>query len=201
MTVTKKATVGLGKAMYSLMNSDGSYGAVKELGDLSEVSVKHGMNTSSANAGDKTYLQTTEYSGSDVTFSIYNLAKEAQCDLYGHKMGSKGEIIKSSKDVVPYVAIMFEAHARTETEEVTDYSTLFKGQCQEPEFKGKSKEKGKTEFNVWQIAGTFQDLDDGKYCSTVSSDDADFDAKAWAEIWGKTVPIPEIKKVETTPAK
>jgi phi13 family phage major tail protein len=194
----KKANTGLGKIYYSVLDEKNEYGPVKEAGDLIEVTNKHSMSTSSANAADKTYLQTTEYGGTDVTFSLYNIADEAYCDLYGHKMGTKGEIIKSSTDVVPYVALMFEQHSRTESAEVTDYTTLFKGQCQEPEVKGKSKEKGKTEFQSKQISGTFQDLDDGKYCSTVSSDSADFDAKAWAEIWGKTVPIPAVKTASTT---
>lgn len=196
VTEKKKAVTGVGCIYYALLKTDGSYDTVKKLASLIEITNKNNMETSKANAGDSVYMQTTEYSGSDLTFSVYNIPREAEAELYGHKISSNGGIISNSSDVVPYVALMAELHSNTESGRVTDYLTLYKGQLQEPELTGKTKEEGKTEYQVKSISGSFQQNDNGLYRYLVSSDDEGFNATEWATKWGKEVIIPT-EKTET----
>lgn len=186
----KRAVTGNGKVYYSVIGEDGSYGEVKEFGPLVETSVKENNTTSQAEAGDQVYLQATEYGGTDVTFGVYDITKQAQCDVYGHTLSSTGGLVKNSKDKVPYIALMIEGHAQTETAKVTDYITLYKGMLQAPEIKTKTKSKGTTEFQYYSISGTFQDNDEGLHQYIQSSDDAGFDEETWKTTWGKTVPVP-----------
>lgn len=189
----KRAVTGNGKVYYAILKGDGTYEEVKELGPLVETSVKENNNTSQADAGDQVYLQATEYGGTDVTFGVYNITKEAQCEIYGHTLSNTGGIIKNSNDKIPYLALMIEGHAQTEVAKVTDYIILYKGMLQAPELKTKTKSKGTTEFQYYSISGTFQDNDDGLHQYIQSSDDEGFDKTAWDGIWGSTVPKPTAK--------
>ena len=110
----KRAITGNGKVWYAPLKEDGSYGEVKLLGSLVESSVANNSNVNQAEAGDQVYLQTIEYGGSNVTFGVYNITKEAQCDIYGHKISENGGIIKNANDVAPYVAVMLEANCKTD---------------------------------------------------------------------------------------
>lgn len=186
-----KALTGTGWIYYALLNEDGkTYGDVKKLARLIEITVKDNWDTTKSYAGNIAEFQGTAYSGTDLSFTVHSIEETAEIELFGHKKATEGGVIYSSKDSTPYVAIMAElTEADQSNKEVTDYLTLYKGQLTPPELKGKTKE-GKIEYQTKEFSGSFVDTDDGLFKYLVATDSTGFNADTWKTKWGKEVIIP-----------
>lgn len=194
-----KVNTGLGNIYYSIATITGfgseeviSYGEVKPLAPLIEVSVSPSENSNTMYAGDVPFVTQDALGEIDMTFSVPLISDAAMCDLFGYKKATEGGIIRDAKAVRPYVALMFEQNC---ADGVVDYVTLYKGKLSLPELKGKTKE-GQVEFQTKSFNGKFVTPKNGIWMYAVSSDDVDFSRETWATKWGKTVVVPTEKVSE-----
>ncbi len=188
---------GLEKAYYSVIASDGSYGTVKELGDLIEMSIQPSESNVALWAGNREITNVNGTRKANLTLTLPAISKDIKCDIYNYVKTAEGGMTRGKKKSNPYIAIMIEQTTfNSETgEEAMDYITLLKGKMEGNEIKGKTKDKDNREIQTSSISGEFicpKGLDD--YIYIVSSDDENFNAETWATKWGKTVPVPEIPK-------
>lgn len=186
---------GLGKAYYSVIAADGSYGTVKELGDLIEMSIQPSESNVALWAGNREITNVNGTRKANLTLTLPAISKDVKCDIYNYVKTAEGGMTRGKKKSNPYIAIMIEQTTfNSETgEEAIDYITLLKGKMEGSEIKGKTKDKDNREIQTSSISGEFtcpEGLDD--YIYIVSSDDEKFNAETWATKWGKTVPVPEI---------
>lgn len=188
---------GLQKAYIAKVEAGGTWATPVELGDLIEISIKASENSVSLRAGNGVIMVDTALGEIDVTLSVPSLSEENEALLFGHKLAEGGGLIKSSLDVKPYFALLFEGTAKdSETgAEVTDYATLFKGQFNLAERKGKTKE-GTPELQTTPLSAKFMpDVETGIWMHTVSTDSDGFDKTSHATKWTKSVEFPK-EKVE-----
>ena len=185
---------GLQKCYVATIDTTGAYKPAIELGDLIEISISPSENSATLYAGNGVIMTDSALGEIPVTISLPAISEENQALLFGHKVAEGGGLIKSSKDVKPYVAIMFSQTSKDSVsgEEVIDYITLFKGQFSQQEQKGKTKEGG-VEFQTVSLSAQFMPLETGIWEHIVSSDSTGFDEKVHATKWGKTVEIPTVK--------
>lgn len=189
---------GLGKCYVAKITSEGTWDVPKELGDLIEVSITASENTATMHAGNRIILTDSGLGDIDGSITLPALNEEMECYIFGHKKRKGGGIIKSSKDVKPYLAFLFEQTSKNDTtgEEVVDYVTLYKGQFNLAERKGKTKE-GSPELQSTSLSMKFSTLDTGVYMDIVSTDSEGYDDVAFKTTWAKTIAEPI---VETTQA-
>ncbi|MDU1413441.1 MAG: hypothetical protein E6929_11575 [Clostridium sp.] len=189
-----KVNTGLGKCYYAIATENGgniTYGEVKELGDLIEMSVSPSEENLYIYAANKVYDSINNFSGADITISMPEISDEAMCDLFGYKKATEGGIIYNSNTKRSFLALMFE---QTNTNNITDYITLYKGQLNLAENKGKTMEE-KAEFQTKQLSGKFIAPKNSVWMHIVSNNDADFNAETWKTKWGKEVIVPTVKTV------
>lgn len=172
-----------------------TYDTVKELGKLIEISVSIKENTAKLYAGNNVILQDSDIGDIDVSITLPALSEEIEALIFGHKLAEGGGLIKSSTDVKPYFALQFEETAKdNETNEnVTEYTTLFKGQFSQIERKGKTKE-GTPQHSTVSLSGTFQCLDNGVYMYIINSLDEGFDT--FKATFLKSIAVPKEKATE-----
>lgn len=188
---------GLKKCYVAKVMGAGTWDTPVELGDLIEISVSASENSVSLYGGNGVIMVDGALGEIDTTISIPALSEENEALLFGHKMATGGGLIKSSTDVKPYFALLFEQTSKnSETgAEITDYITLFKGRFNIAERKGKTKE-GAPELQTMSLSGKFMpDVESGIWMHVVSSDSKDFDAVTHATKWTKTVEFPTEKVV------
>lgn len=188
---------GLKKCYVATVGVDGVYATPKELGDLIEISITASENSTSLHAGNGVIMVDSSLGEIDTTISIPALSEENEALLFGHKIAEGGGLIKSSNDVKPYVALLAEQTSKnSETgAEVTEYLTLFKGQFNLAEKKGKTKEGG-VEFQTTSLSAKFMpDVETGIWMHIVATDSTGFDAVTHATKWTKTVELPKVKTV------
>lgn len=187
---------GLKKCYVSVISTDGSYGVPKELGDLIEISITASENSTSLYAGNGVIMVDSALGEIDTTISIPALSEENEALLFGHKVATGGGIIKSSNDVKPYVALLVEQTSKNSESGagVDEYLTLYKGQFNLSEKKGKTKEGG-VEFQTTSLSAKFMPVESGVWMHIVASDSPDFDATEHATKWAKVVELPTVKVV------
>lgn len=191
---TYKVTNGLKKGYIALLKEDGNYDKCTELGDLIEVSVSITENTAKLSAGNYTILTDTALGEIAVSVSIPEVSDEIKCILFGHSKGTLGEIIQTSNDVKPYVALCFERTMKNSAngKEISEFVTLYKGQFNLVEKKAKTKEDGTVEFQTESISGTFMPLstNGNMYMSSLKSDATGFSSETFK--FGQEVHVPEV---------
>ena len=167
---------GLRKCYVAKITSDGTWDVPKELGDLIEVSIQASENSATMYAGNRIVMTDSALGDIEGSITIPSLSEEMECYIFGHQKRQGGGIIKSSKDVKPYVAFLFEQTSKNDTtgEEVVDYVTLYKGQFNLAERKGKTKE-GSPELQSTSLSMKFSTLNSGVYMDIVSTDSEGFE--------------------------
>ncbi|MFQ8920932.1 MAG: major tail protein [Clostridium paraputrificum] len=187
---------GLRKCYVAKITSDGTWDVPKELGDLIEVSIQASENSATMYAGNRIIMTDSALGDIDGSITIPSLSEEMECYIFGHQKRQGGGIIKSSKDVKPYVAFLFEQTSKNDTtgEEVVDYVTLYKGQFNLAERKGKTKE-GSPELQSTSLSMKFSTLNSGVYMDIVSTDSEGFDKVAFEKTWAKTITEPTVASV------
>ena len=185
---------GLGKCYVAKIQSEGTWDSPKELGDLIEVSITASENTATMHAGNRIILTDSALGDIDGSITLPALNEEMECYIFGHQKREGGGIIKSSKDVKPYLAFLFEQTSKNDTtgEEVVDYVTLYKGQFNLAERKGKTKE-GSPELQSTSLSMKFSTLDSGVYMDIVSTDSEGYNEEAFKKTWAKTITEPTVK--------
>lgn len=189
----KKITTGVEKGYYALLNEDGevpTYGEVKYLPGLREISITPKEEEATVYAENRLYDQENSLGAIDVTLDFASIDTVDYAALFGKKLATTGGIIENSNDQAPYIAIMAE---KTLSGGVKEYLTLYKGKLGIPEDKAKTKE-GKTEFQTVPLTGVFMPLESGLWKYNVKTSDANFDAEAHNTKWGKQVIIPTAKE-------
>ena len=181
---------GLKSIYYAVMTeeTEETYGTVKKLGELIEVSVSTAENATPLYAGNRLYENVVTLGEINVSFTIPEISDEDFKAIFGYEADSTyGGIIRDNSTSRPKIAIMFEQTAG----DVTDYITLYKGTCNIPEIQGKTSESG-VQYNTLSFSGVFMPLADGTWCMSVASDDPKYSSSDFATKWGKQVIKPTV---------
>lgn len=190
-----RLNTGVGKAYYSVLENVGdkttkpSYGAVKELAEIVDISIQSSQESQKFYAGDRCILTyDNDYKGSG-TLTVPSISNEAKADILGYKKTTDGGYIKSKEK--RNIALMLELHTvNNETREpATDFVVLWNTTISEGDISAKTAEDT---FEFSNLALNFEsetvphkDYTDFKYI--VSSDDPDFSDEFLAN-WGTKVP-------------
>lgn len=167
--VLSSINTGLGKIYYSILNeSEGTYGIPKEIGDLISIGVNPTENSQSLWAGDRQLIIDSSIQV-DGTFGVAGITNEVLCDIFGYKMGTKGELIYSSATKRPKIALLVQFN---NYDNVQDYMTLWECRVDLAGMQGNTKNDsvsyGTKEFSYKVLIPA-----DKVYMSIISSDEAD----------------------------
>lgn len=176
---------GLKSIYYAVMTDEQTetYGTVKKLGELIEISVGASENSTPLYAGNRLYENAVSLGEINVSFTIPEISDEDFKAIFGYEADSVyGGIVRDNSTNRPKIAIMFEQTAG----DVVDYITLYKGTCNIPEIQGKTSESG-VQYNTLSFAGIFMPLASGKWCMSVASDDPKYATSQFASKWGTSV--------------
>lgn len=183
--MSKKVITGIEQGYYAIMTDmvTETYATVKPLGELIEIGVKPQEKSTSLWAGNREVLLESGLGGVDVTFTVPALETDTICELFGKTLADTGGYISNSRDVKPYVCLMFK---KTLDSGADEYLFLYKGKLNIAEEKAKTQE-GNVDFQPKQFEGKFVTLQNGIWMYSVRSTDADFDATTFQTKWGKEV--------------
>lgn len=189
-----KVITNVRKSYYAVMTDmkTEQYAAVKELGDLIEISIAPKEESTEIYAGGKLYDSVTSFKNVELSITVPEASIEQMIDLFGKKKAEGGGYIDSAYDRRPFVAIMAE---REKADGTMEYLTLYKCKLELSEEKGKTSE-GKTDFQTKQFKATAMPLKNGMWKHIVADDDPDFNKETFATKWGKEV-IKATVKTET----
>ena len=180
---------GLGKIAYSILNEeDGTYSTPKIIGNLISVAVNPSENSQSLWAGDAEIVvdSSVQVEG---TFGVPTLTNEHMCDLFGYKMGTKGELIYNSKAKRPTVALLLQ---QNNYGNVQDYITLWKCRLNLAGTQGNTKNDS-VSYGTREFSYKCLIPEDGVFQSTVSSDEDDYTAEYATNFFTKAPVKPVVK--------
>lgn len=154
------AQIGLEHLVYAIMHDDGiTYDTPKLLSPAIEAKITPKTNSDTLYADDKSVENATTLGEIDVELQTQDVPLQAQADLLGHKIDSKGVLVHSGTDDTPYVAIGFKSKKGDNTYR---FVWLLKGRFQEIEEDYKTKED-KANFATPSLKATFVTRDDDNW--------------------------------------
>lgn len=103
-------TRGFKRLVYWIMENETteSYGQAKESPANVKIDVAVTNTEGEWSANDKVMLADNEFSFAGVTLELGNETKEMEADLHGHTIDANGNLVCSTNDQAPYVAIAYE---------------------------------------------------------------------------------------------
>ena len=163
------AKIGLNNFRYAILTEapDGTPSYAGALTPAKAISCNVSVNNNDASlyADDSLAESDTSFNNGTVTIGIDKTDNTTMANLLGHTVDAGGEMVRSTNDVAPYVAL-----ARVITEMVNNvlqyrveilYKCKFSEPNQEDQTKGES-----VEFNTYELEGKVLALANGKWSKT-----------------------------------
>lgn len=163
------ATVGIAKLVYAIMSDSvtESYGTVKSAPPLINLKASPSADDAKLYADNELVESSSSVTEVAIELETQDLPLEVQADLLGHSLNkTTGEIIYSSTDAAPFVAIGYEREKNNGSKR---YVWFPKVKFQEPDEEGATKED-KTVFQTPKISGTAYKNKDGNWKYTADED-------------------------------
>lgn len=180
---------GLGKIYYSILDEKaGTYGVPKEIGDLISIGVNPSENSQSLWAGDRQVIidSSIQVEG---TFGVPGISNDVLCDIFGYKMGTKGELIYSSATSRPKIALLVQFNNYNNIQE---YMTLWECRVDLAGLQGNTKNDS-VSFGTKEFSYKVLIPADKVYMSITSSDEEDCPTDI-AEKFFITAPVKPVAK-------
>jgi phi13 family phage major tail protein len=153
-----KAVVGLRRLVYAKLLTDTTtgvtYDEVKRLAPAINANINRNSSSTSLYADDGVTEVATSTGETELELGVADIPQEVQADLLGHEIRA-GVLIRSNKDVAPYVAIGFESECADGTYKMV---WLYKGKFQAPSQEHNTKGES-IEFQTRTITGRFANRD------------------------------------------
>jgi phi13 family phage major tail protein len=149
------ATVGLKDLYYAKLTSDDSAGTVydppQKLAPAIGATITPATSSGTLYADDGPAETNSSLGPTEVSLNTSDLPLDVQADLLGNTLNANGELVKSSEDKAPYVAIMFRS---LRSDDAYQYEKLLKGRFREPESTNNTKGES-VEYSTPTIVSTF----------------------------------------------
>lgn len=153
-----KAVVGLKNLHYALLTDDTAtgvtYGEVKRFAPAINANINRNSSSTSLYADDGVTEVATSAGETELELGVADIPQEVQADLLGHEIRA-GVLVRSNKDVAPYVAIGFESECADGS---IKFVWLYKGKFQVPSQEHNTKGES-VEFQTRTITGKFANRD------------------------------------------
>lgn len=103
-------TRGFKRLVYWVMTNEAteSYGQAKESPTNVKIDVQVTNTEGEWSANDKVMLADNEFAFASVTLELGNETKEMEADIHGHTIDSSGNLVCTTNDLAPYIAIAYE---------------------------------------------------------------------------------------------
>lgn len=184
-------TVGLDMIYYAILQEDtdtvdtpAAYSTPKRIPGAISLTITPNVNSSTLYADDQ--AAETDTNLGDIAFSmnVKDLPNEVLADLLGHKLDSRGGLVRSKDDVAPYVAI---GYRRRKSNGEYRYIWNYKGRFQ-PETQEANTKTDTPSFQTPTITATFLPRTyDGLWQYVVNSDDEGVDPEMIATWFNEVV--------------
>lgn len=196
--------VGVKNAILAKLESDTSSGAVyatalKRAPGLIEIAITASVLEEMLGADDVTIWDILRMTESlDVSATVASLGKDGEAYVLGHEIDDKGVMHVGQDDKAPYLALGFIA-SRSDGSE--DYIWLNKGMFKPTDTTFRTKEKGKINWQLPKLTGTFiPRIFDGKLMAKINDKDADADATTLQTFFDSVyMPGTTVYNIDTTP--
>lgn len=177
--MTMSVTVGLDMLYYAIMqegtdtpDTPAAYDTPKRIPGAIQATLTPTTNSTTLYADDQADEVATSLGDIQLVLGVKDLPNEVLADLLGHKIDSKGGLVRSKDDKAPYVAIGYRRRkANGEFRYIWNYKGRFQPETQEAETRGETPT-----FQTPTINATFLPrTHDGRWQYTANSDDAGVD--------------------------
>lgn len=192
--MSDSVTVGLDMVYYAILtpgtdthDTPAAYSTPKRIPGAIQATLTPNVNSATLFADDQAAVTDSNLGDIALVLNVKDLPTEVLADLLGHKIDSKGGLVRSASDAAPYVAL---GYRRRKTGGQYRYIWNYKGKFQ-PETQDASTKTDTPNFQTPTINATFLPrTNDGKWQYVMNTDDEGVDQTA-IDNWFDAVAEPD----------
>lgn len=167
--LSEKVIVGVENLVYSVVGADGTYGTVKDLADIVNLTITPSVNTNTLYASNKAVAAVSSQGATEIEVEVAALPREAVEEILGVQRNSEGVLVYGKDNAAPYIALGFKG--KTAKNGVYRHVWVTKMVFSQPS-ESYATQTDQTEFQNQSISGTAINDADGVWKYEIDSDSA-----------------------------